>query len=146
MPVEIFFWHKSMSKDIKEILKERILILDGAMGTMIQRYKLSEEDYRGEQFKDHPKPLKGNNDLISITQPHIVKEIHAEYFKAGADIIETNTFTATSISQADYGLEDHAYEINYQAALLAREVADEFTKADTLFPYTTLFRSRKSVV
>ena len=130
MPVEIFFWHKSMSKDIKEILKERILILDGAMGTMIQRYKLSEEDYRGEQFKDHPKPLKGNNDLISITQPHIVKEIHAEYFKAGADIIETNTFTATSISQADYGLEDHAYEINYQAALLAREVADEFTNAE----------------
>lgn len=127
---DFFLGQKIMSKDIKEILKDRILVLDGAMGTMVQRYKLSEEDYRGEQFKDHPSPLKGNNDLISITQPHIVKEIHAEYFKAGADIIETNTFTATSISQADYGLEDQAYEINLKAAKLAREVADDFTKAE----------------
>ena len=90
-----------MSKDIKEILKERILVLDGAMGTMIQRYKLSEEDYRGERFKDHSSSLKGNNDLISLTQPDIVKEIHAEYFKAGADIVETNTFTETTITQAE---------------------------------------------
>lgn len=119
-----------MTRDIKEILKDRILVLDGAMGTMVQRYNLSEVDYRGERFKDHPSSLKGNNDLISLTQPHIVKEIHAEYLKAGADIIETNTFTATSISQADYGLEDYTYDINYESAKIAREVADEFTKAE----------------
>lgn len=113
--------------DIREILKKRILVLDGAMGTMIQRHKLEEEDFRGERFKDHPSALKGNNDLLSITRPDIIKEIHAEYFEAGADIAETNTFSSTSIAQADYGLEDLAYELNYESAKIAREVADEFT-------------------
>jgi len=113
--------------NIKEILKDRILVLDGAMGTMIQRHKLEEEDFRNDQLKDHAKPLKGNNDLLSITRPDIIKEIHAEYYRAGADIAETNTFSGTTIAQADYGLEDLVYEINYQSAKIAREVADEFT-------------------
>jgi 5-methyltetrahydrofolate--homocysteine methyltransferase len=116
-----------MKKDINEILKERILILDGAMGTMIQRYKLEEEDFRNEALKDHPHPLKGNNDLLSITRPDVIKEIHAQYFEAGADIAETNTFSGTTIAQADYRLEHIVYELNYQSAKIAREVADEFT-------------------
>ena len=90
--------------DIREALKERILVLDGAMGTMIQRHKLEEEDFRGEKFKDHPSPLKGNNDLLSITRPDVIKEIHAAYFEAGADIVETNTFGSTWVAQADYEL------------------------------------------
>src|SRR5699024_3116243 len=97
------------------------------MGTMIQSYKLSEEDYRGEQFKDFNADLKGNNDLLSITQPHIIKEIHSQFLAAGSDIIETNTFNSTSISQADYGMQDLAYKLNVAAAKNAREVADEFT-------------------
>lgn len=113
--------------DIRELLKERILVLDGAMGTMIQRYKLEEADFRGERFKDHPSPLKGNNDLLAITRPDVLREIHAAYFEAGADIAETNTFSGNTISQADYGLEDAVYDINYESAKLAREVADEFT-------------------
>ncbi|HEX2788449.1 MAG TPA: methionine synthase [Ignavibacteria bacterium] len=113
---------------LKELLKKRILILDGAMGTMIQRYNLTEEDFRGEKFKDYPHLLKGNNDLLSITRPDIIKAIHGEYFDAGADIIETNTFNSTSISQADYKLEDYVYEINLQAAKIAKEVAEEYTK------------------
>ncbi|MCP4123041.1 MAG: 5-methyltetrahydrofolate--homocysteine methyltransferase [Bacteroidetes bacterium] len=112
---------------IVEILKERILVLDGAMGTMIQRYKLEEEDYRGERFKDHPGSLKGNNDLLSLTRPDIIKQIHREYLEAGADIIETNTFCSTSIAQADYQLENLVYEINFRSAEIARQVADEFT-------------------
>jgi len=93
-------------KELQDILEKRILILDGAMGTMIQRYKLSEDDFRSERFKDHPHDLKGNNDLLSITHPEIIKEIHRAYFEAGADIVETNTFSATAISQADYKLEN----------------------------------------
>jgi 5-methyltetrahydrofolate--homocysteine methyltransferase len=115
---------------LNQIAQEKILILDGAMGTMIQRYKLEEADYRGERFKDHPSPLKGNNDLLSITRPDIIKEIHRQYFQAGADIIETNTFSGTTIAQADYHLEDAVYEINYQSAKIAKEVAEEMTKKE----------------
>lgn len=113
---------------IIDILNHRILVLDGAMGTMIQRHKLEEEDFRNDALKDHPKSLKGNNDLLSITRPDIIKEIHRQYFLAGADIAETNTFSGTTIAQADYGLEHLVYEINYQAAKIAREVADEITQ------------------
>jgi 5-methyltetrahydrofolate--homocysteine methyltransferase len=117
-----------MTPNIYEILKERIMVLDGAMGTMIQQYKLTEEDYRGERFKDFPHDLKGNNDLLSITQPHIIKEIHRKYLEAGSDILETNTFNSTSVSMADYHMEDLVYELNYQSAKIAREVCDEFKK------------------
>lgn len=116
-----------MSRNIKEILKERILVLDGAMGTMIQRHPLAEEDFKGERFKDHPHSLKGNNDLLSITRPEIIKDIHRQYFLAGADIVETNTFSGTTIAQADYHLEDAVYEINFESAKIAKEVADEIT-------------------
>tara|TARA_R100000005_G_C5001253_1_gene208336 strand:- start:1127 stop:2149 length:1023 start_codon:yes stop_codon:yes gene_type:complete len=116
-----------MSRNIKEILKERILVLDGAMGTMIQRHPLEEEDFKGERFKDHPHSLKGNNDLLSITRPEIIKDIHRQYFLAGADIVETNTFSGTTIAQADYHLEDAVYEINFESAKIAKEVADEIT-------------------
>ena len=108
-------------------LQERILVLDGAMGTMLQQYKFTEEDYRGQRFKDYPIALKGNNDLLSITQPEAIKTIHAKYFEAGADIIETNTFSATTIAMADYKMEDLVYELNYQSAKLAREVAEAYT-------------------
>jgi len=118
-----------MSK-IEEILKEKILVLDGAMGTMIQQYNFSEEDFRGERFKDFPVSVKGNNDLLSLTQPEAIKEIHRKYLAAGADIIETNTFSATSVAMADYQMEDLAYELNLESAKLARQVADEFTKAE----------------
>ena len=113
---------------LSKLLKERILVLDGAMGTMIQRYKLSEEDFRGERFKNHSHDLKGNNDLLSITKPEIIKEIHKAYLAAGSDIIETNTFNANAISQADYKLGHLAYELNYQAAKIAREAVEEFIK------------------
>ena len=116
-----------MKKDIKSTIKERILVLDGAMGTMIQRHNLEEEDFRKGWFENHDSPLKGNNDLLSLTRPEIIKEIHAEYFEAGADIAETNTFSGTTIAQADYGLESAVYDINYHSAKIAREVADEFT-------------------
>ena len=104
--------------------------LDGAMGSLLQTYRLTEADFRGEQFADHPCDLKGYNDLLSITQPNIVKEIHANYCSAGADIIETNTFTSTSVSMADYQLQDVAYQVNYAAARIAREVADKWTSPD----------------
>ena len=107
-------------------LKSRILVLDGAMGTIIQTYNLEEDDFRAEKFKDHKAPLKGNNDLLSITQPKIIKEIHRGYLNAGADIIETNTFSSTSIAMEDYGLEDHVYELNYESAKIAKEVVSEF--------------------
>ena len=107
-------------------LKSRILVLDGAMGTIIQTYNLEEDDFRGEKFKDHKSPLKGNNDLLSITQPKIIKEIHRGYLNAGADIIETNTFSSTSIAMEDYGLEDSVYELNYESAKIAKEVVSEF--------------------
>lgn len=113
--------------DIREVLKEKILVLDGAMGTMIQRYKLEEEDFRGERFKDHTHPLKGNNDLLALTRPDVLKEIHAAYFEAGADIAETNTFSSTTIAQADYALEEAVYDLNYESARIAKEVADEYT-------------------
>ncbi len=112
---------------IQEILTKRIMVLDGAMGTMIQRHKLEEKDFRGEILKDHPHPLKGNNDLLSITRPDIIKDIHRAYFEAGADIVETNTFGSTRVAQADYHLEHLVYDINYQSAKIAKEVADEFT-------------------
>jgi 5-methyltetrahydrofolate--homocysteine methyltransferase len=112
---------------IEDILKERIMVLDGAMGTMIQRHQLEEKDFRNEQLKDHPHPLKGNNDLLSLTRPDIIKEIHRQYFEAGSDIVETNTFGSTWVAQADYHLEFLVYEINYQSARIAKEVATEFT-------------------
>lgn len=112
---------------IQDILKERILIIDGAMGTMIQRHALTEEDFRGERFKNHQHVLKGNNDVLSLTRPDIIKDIHLAYFEAGADIAETNTFSGTTIAQADYHLEDAVYDLNFESARIAREVADEFT-------------------
>ncbi|ALD22298.1 methionine synthase [Hymenobacter sp. DG25A] len=115
------------SSPLNDILRQRLLILDGAMGTMIQRHKLEEADFRGTRFADHPKPLRGNNDLLSLTRPDIIRGIHADYFAAGADMVETNTFSGTTIAQADYGLEHIVYELNYESARIAREVADEFT-------------------
>ncbi len=112
---------------IKEELSKRILVLDGAMGTMLQRYNFSEEDFRANQFNNFLFPLKGNNDLLSITQPEAVKEVHRKYCRAGADIIETNTFSSTTIGMSDYHLEDWVYQLNYQSAKIAKEVASEFT-------------------
>ncbi len=112
---------------LQSLAQQRILILDGAMGTMIQRYKLEEKDFRGEVLKDHAHSLKGNNDLLSITRPDVIKEIHALYYKAGSDIVETNSFSGTWIAQEDYKCEHMVYEINYQSAKIAKEVADEFT-------------------
>jgi 5-methyltetrahydrofolate--homocysteine methyltransferase len=113
-------------KTIQDCLKERILIIDGAMGTMIQRHKLEENDYRGERFKDWHKDVKGNNDLLSITQPKIIEEIHQQYLEAGADIIETNTFSSTSIAQADYDMQSLAYELNVAAAKCAKNAMNKF--------------------
>ena len=114
-------------KDINKILQERVLVLDGAMGTMLQRYKFTEEDFRGERFKEWPHPLQGNNDLLSLTQPEAIATVHAKYFEAGADIVETNTFSGTTIAMADYHLEEYVYELNYESARIAKKVADEFT-------------------
>lgn len=111
---------------IYELIKHKTLVLDGAMGTMLQAYQFSEDDFRGEQFKNFPHPLKGNNDLLSITQSEAVKEVHRKYLQAGADIIETNTFSSTTIGMADYHLEDYVYQLNYESAKIAREVCDEF--------------------
>lgn len=119
---------QNRTESLLQQLSQRILILDGAMGTMIQRYTLAEEDFRTPELVDHPKSLKGNNDLLSLSKPQIIRDIHAEYFKAGADIIETNTFSATTIAQADYDLSHLAYSINFESAKLARDVADEFTE------------------
>ena len=121
-------------EDIRTILQHKILVLDGAMGTMIQQYKFTEEDYRGEKFKDFHISVKGNNDMLSITQPKAIKEIHAKYLEAGADIIETNTFSSTTVAMADYEMEDFVYELNYQSAKIAKEVAEEFTKLDPSKP------------
>ncbi|MCW3804408.1 methionine synthase [Plebeiibacterium marinum] len=115
------------TKKLHKAIEERILLLDGAMGSLIQTYKLEEEDYRGERFKDYHMPIKGNNDILSITQPQVIKEIHAKYLEAGSDIIETNTFNATSISQADYDMQSAVWDINYESAKIAREVADEYS-------------------
>ena len=116
--------------NIHKEMQKRILVLDGAMGTMLQAYKFTEEDFRGERFKYYPSPLQGNNDLLSITQPEAIKTIHGKYFEAGADIIETNTFSGTTIAMADYQMEDLVYELNYQSAKIAKEVADEFTERE----------------
>lgn len=115
-------------KSIRDLLQERILIIDGAMGTMIQRYSLKEADYRGDRFKDWPGDLKGNNDLLCLTKPGIIKEIHKQYLQAGADILETNTFNSQKISLADYQMQELAYEINLAAARIAREAVSEFIR------------------
>ena len=125
---------QNKTETLLQAIQNRILILDGAMGTMIQRYKLSEEDFRTDALKDHPKSLKGNNDLLSLSRPDIIKTIHREYLEAGADIIETNTFSATTIAQADYELSHLAYQINFESAKIAREVADEFTAKEPSKP------------
>ncbi len=119
-----------MKKTIEDCLNERILIIDGAMGTMIQQYKLEEKDYRGERFKNWHKDVKGNNDLLSLTQPQIIQSIHKAYLEAGADIIETNTFSSTSIAQADYDMQSLAYELNVAAAQCARKAVLEFASAN----------------
>jgi 5-methyltetrahydrofolate--homocysteine methyltransferase len=124
----------SKIETIKSILQNRVMVLDGAMGTMIQQHKFEEADYRGERFKDWPSLVKGNNDLLNLTQPEVITNIHREYLDAGADIIETNTFNGTRISMSDYGMEDLVYEINYEGARLARIAADEFTAANTNKP------------
>ncbi|HEY4286938.1 MAG TPA: homocysteine S-methyltransferase family protein [Puia sp.] len=116
--------------NIQEQLKKRILIIDGAMGTMIQRHKLEEKDYRGERFKDWPSDVKGNNDLLVLTQPHIIEGIHREYLDAGADIIETNTFNSQRVSLADYHMEDLSYELNVAAARIAKKAAADYTASN----------------
>lgn len=115
---------------IETILKNRVLVLDGAMGTMLQKLDFNEEDFRGERFKDHPCPLGGNNDLLSLTQAAAIQKIHEQYLMAGADIIETNTFSATSIAMADYQMEDLAYELNFESARIAKEAAKKITTLD----------------
>ncbi|MAW06939.1 MAG: methionine synthase, partial [Halobacteriovoraceae bacterium] len=126
----------TLKQELKNQLDEKILFMDGAMGTMIQQYKLEEKDFRSDRFKDHEVDLKGNNDLLSITKPQVIKEIHLEYLKAGSNIIETNTFNSTSISQRDYKLEDFSNEINLASAKIAREAADEFKKEN---PNTSVY-------
>ncbi len=121
-------------KKIQEILEERVLILDGAMGTMLQRYKFTEADFRGERFKDWKHPLQGNNDLLSLTQPQAIAEVHRKYFEAGADIVETNTFSGTTIAMADYHMQKLVYELNYESARIAKEVAKEFTEKEPQKP------------
>src|SRR5260370_23122538 len=118
------------SEELKVLLERRILILDGAMGTTIQGYRLSEADFRGERFLDSTRELRGNNDLLSLTRPEVIRQIHAQYLEAGADIIETNTFNSNAPSQADYGLERVVYELNHAAAGLAREAADRSMERD----------------
>lgn len=118
------------TEKLYQALKERILVLDGAMGTMLQRYKFTEEDYRGERFRNWEHPLKGNNDLLSLTQPQAIEEVHRKYLEAGADIIETNTFSGTTIAMADYHMEDLVYELNLESAKIARKVCDELTDAN----------------
>ncbi len=115
---------------IEEILQKRILVLDGAMGTMLQRYKFTEADFRGKRFADWPHPLQGNNDLLSLTQPDAIATIHRKYFEAGADIVETNTFSGTTIAMADYHMEDLVYELNFESAKIAKRVALEFTELE----------------
>ena len=116
------------TKTIQQLVQERILVLDGAMGTMIQQYHLTEEDFRGERFRDLPGLMKGNNDMLVLTRPDVIEDIHRKYLKAGADIIETNTFSANRISMADYHLQSHCREMNLVAARLARRLADDYTR------------------
>ncbi len=118
-----------MKHKIEDIIEKKILILDGAMGTMIQKHKLKENDFRGERFRDHSNPQKGNNDLLSLTRPEIIKGIHRQYLEAGADIITTNTFNSNRISMSDYGMEEIVYEMNFQAARIAAETISEYEEA-----------------
>ena len=129
------------TEELTELLRSRILMLDGAMGTMIQRYEFSEEDYRGERFADWPSDLKGNNDLLTLTQPDAISGIHRAYLDAGADLIETNTFNAQLISLADYGMEELAYELNRESARLARAACDAVTAAN---PRQAALRRRRA--
>ena len=122
------------TKLLYKALNERILVLDGAMGTMLQRYNFTEEDYRGERFKDWQYSLKGNNDLLSLTQPKAIEEVHRKYLEADADIIETNTFSGTTIAMADYHMEELVYELNYESAKIARKICDEFTQKNPTKP------------
>ena len=115
---------------LEQLLNERILVLDGAMGTMIQRYTLTEADFRGERFAAHPRELRGNNDMLVLTKPDIIQTIHEQYLEAGADIIETNSFSGTTIAQSDYALEPFVYELNFEAAKLAAQRADKWTTPD----------------
>jgi 5-methyltetrahydrofolate--homocysteine methyltransferase len=115
---------------LSNLLRERILVLDGAMGSLIQTHKFGEADFRGERFASHHLPLQGNNDVLVLTQPDVIRAIHRQYFEAGADIVETNTFSSTSIAQADYGLESAVYDLNFQAAKVAREAALEVEAID----------------
>ncbi len=128
---------KTLSKTeetLRALAARRILVIDGAMGTMIQRHKLSEEDFRGERFKDHPRDLKGNNDLLSITRPDVIGGIHRQYLEAGADLVETNTFSSTTIAQADYGMEALAYELNFESARVAKAACREVEAKDPSRP------------
>ncbi|HVP08567.1 MAG TPA: homocysteine S-methyltransferase family protein, partial [Burkholderiales bacterium] len=115
---------------LKQLLEDRILVLDGAMGTMIQRERLTEEQFRGERFRGWGRELRGNNDLLTLTQPALIRRLHRDYLAAGVDIIETNTFNSTAVSLADYGMEELAYELNLEAAKLARAAADAWQKED----------------
>lgn len=125
-----------LENELLAALSNRILIIDGAMGTMIQRYRLEEDDFRSDEYnlRTHKLPLKGNNDLLSITRPDVILEIHQQYLQAGADIIETNTFSGQFISQADYGLEHLSYQLNFQSAKIARQAADEYTEKTGTIP------------
>ncbi|MEJ6474183.1 homocysteine S-methyltransferase family protein [Pseudoalteromonas piscicida] len=134
MPNNLAVNGEQIAEQLKQAMQQRILILDGAMGTMIQKHKLEEQDYRGERFKDWHVLIKGNNDLLSLTQPEIIKQIHRDYLAAGADIIETNTFNATTISMEDYDMASLSREINLESAKLARAVCDEFTTKDPSKP------------
>ena len=124
-----------MKNSLEEIIQQRILILDGAMGTMIQKHKLQEEDYRGKSFRDHPKSQKGNNDLLTLSNPSIIRDIHLKYLEAGADIITTNTFNSNRISMADYGMEEYVYEMNLNAARLAAGAIEYFEKTEKVKPH-----------
>jgi 5-methyltetrahydrofolate--homocysteine methyltransferase len=128
VPVDVKAREKRLRK-LRELIEERILVIDGAMGTMIQRHKLDESGYRGDRFRDYGRDIRGNNDLLTLTQPEIVGGIHRAYFEAGADIVETNTFNSTTVAQADYGMEALVPELNYRAARIAREIADEVASA-----------------
>ncbi len=119
-----------MKSQLTRALEERILVLDGAMGTMLQAYNFSEEDFRGERFKDFHLSVKGNNDMLSLTQPAAIAEVHRKYFEAGADIVETNTFSSTTIAMADYEMEEYVYDLNYASAKIAKEVAQSFTEKE----------------
>ena len=131
-------------QQLKELLAERIVYLDGAMGTMIQTYKLEENDFKGERFKDHSVDLKGNNDLLTLTRPDVIEAIHRGFLEAGSDIIETNTFSSTAIAQADYQLESIVYELNKSAAELARKVADEVSEKKDALPLLPVLSANES--